>query len=474
MIANIDTISPFDAKKTAEKKISFKWATKTTSYYKVIIFSGTSRIWTSAVVQNTVSNDIYYFTIPQVAINKLTNGNDYRVVVISTDANGNESDVITTTSGTPFSVYAVPVIKFENLVDGQIVDGKFGFKIKYSQSEGRFMTSGHLALYTIADLNTPIKQVPFPNNQQLDDGISTYYEIVVDGLRSSRTYYVQVKCDVSSQRGTGYMTYQTDRQEFKPFNQDVYGQYNFMTATNNPVIGGIVLSTSINSVNGKLFDKDGKQVTVETEDGSIDQDIWDKYSTIFPNGDHGIKIRNGDKMIFDDGWMIDEDFSIILYLTHCDTNERIFTMRFVDKDNNGEKVLSTDPLVETVCSLYYRESKNRHTDIRGFFELDVETKYTEPTLQIVTYVENNIRKTKTVEVENPQHSYYHRVYFTHDIGLDKWSSFAGRPWGAFKDNLWRHLRVGVMTDDLVCILINREENQWSIDADKYNDVIHGI
>ena len=470
MIANVNTILPFDANETETKEVSF---TQTSSAqittYKVLIYQEMTQVQSSPVINRGISetSGVYIMNVKNLKdLNVLRNGQKYRIIVISVDQSGNYTDTITKQTGQVFFCYTVPRITFLNINDGQLINGSYTFRIRYSQSDGVFMTSGSLQIYTISDLTKPRMVIPFPANQKLDEhqGKATTYEITVNGLKENRIYYLGVAGLLASTApgvnggGAGYMQFESQIEQFKPFNGDAYGVYNFMTATNNPIVGGIVLGTDIKSATGLLYDKDGNLIPIETIDGTIDQDLFDQNKIIFSNGDRGITVRDGKELRFQDGWSARNDFSIILYLTHMDLNEQVFHI-FLNKDPN-EEVFYDDPTIETVGSLYWREGKHRSTDIHGYLEQVVETKFTEP---------------KTDEIPNPQPMWYRRVYHSQEMSDYTWEKWKNLQytWGAFNNGgiKWRQLKSGIMLDDIICVMIGRQDNEWSLNAARLDEII---
>lgn len=473
MIANVNTILPFDANETETKEVSF---TQTSSAqittYKVLIYQEMTQVQSSPTINRGISetSGVYTMNVKNLKnLNVLRNGQKYRIIVISVDSSGNYTETITKQTGQVFFCYTVPKITFLNLNDGQLINGTYIFKIRYTQADGVFMTSGSLQLYTLSDLTKPKVSIPFPKNQKLNEhqGIATTYEIPVSGLREGRFYYVGVTGLLASTStgigggGSGYMRFESQIEQFKPFNENIYGVYNFMTATNNPIVGGIVLGTDIKSATGLLYDKDGNIIPIENIDGTINDELFDENKIIFTNGDRGIIIRDGKQLKFNDGQSAKNDFSIILYLTHMDLNEQVFRMK-LNKDPS-EEVFADDPTIETTGALYWREGKHKSTEIHGYFQQVVETKYIGP---------------KTEDDPNPIPMQYKRVYHSDEISdctQDKWkihqysqNSFHNG------ETRWRHLRTGIMLDDIVCVMIQRQDNKQSINAKRLDDVIANV
>lgn len=505
MIAGIKTIVPFDVSKMDKVIVQFDWSAKTSSYYKVVFFSDTTRIWASSPIKSGLSDVSGTWTLTRdiVSAAGLKNGKNYRIVILTCDSSGNESDNILRSSGTTFSCYSVPTITFENLTDGQLVNGTYALKIRYTQSNGRFMTSGQLCVYTLADLTKPHTKIEFPTNQQLDshknasgDYTSTEYELTITGLNASRIYYVQVQCIVSSQ-GAQYMPYTTEMYQLKLVDTDTYGLYNFMTATNNPIIGGIILGTDITSANGVLYDKNGDKIVIEDEDGSIIETTWDENTIRLPNGDRAIKVRDGNTLRFDDGWYAKGDFYLVLYMTHMQPNQRILKLT-LKKDENTT-AYADDVKKETILSLYYREGNHRHNVKHGYFELIVETKfelpeywtiydktnntqivadefYTDSEEKAITAFKDKYKYYRDIAVyaisNEPHPSWYRRVYHSNDLTNCTWTSYAGQNWENFMgaDFRWDDFRVGLMANNSVYVIISRDSNYWSLDAVKEVDI----
>lgn len=451
MIANINSIKPFDALKTERITVQFQQPSSSTPplYYKAKIFNLDSQsvVYSSNQVAYGSSASYSTYVITKTIINQLRNGSNYKLIIQGSDKDGNEYDTITkTTSGSVFTCYKTPDINFTNLSNGQIIDDKYTFKFTYSQENGHRLLSGKFNLYAFTDLNNPLSSFDL-SSTPLDKHNEAKYEVEVPGIKEDRLYYVEVIGQVTS-AGSGYMEFTSGYYQFKPINTKTYGQFNFMTAINNKIVGGIRLSTDIKSANGKLYDKDGNQIIIEGIDGKP-TDLQKNYAWIFPDGNKGLAITNGNVLKFDEGWVLNSDFSIFLIVTKMQTNDKIMTLKL---QNNKQKY--TDEIFsDVVGTLYFRTGRNRTLYQEGFFEQKVSNNYTYPI---------------TNKNEEAEKYTFNRVYQSNSLGMSTYKSIRSlqRSWQWYKNEgaTWSGLGNGSMLENLFGVLIVRSGNYWSVSA----------
>lgn len=459
MLANISTILPFDAQQTKTLDVVYTWASgKSVTGFKVIIFDKecTQRIWTSlSCIDNFETTGVY--TLPNEAIKLLTNGKSYRIIITSL-IDGKE-DVITKTDGKVFTCYKTPTIRFLNLVGQQLgANGTFTFEIEYEQDEGMFLSSATLDIYTLADREKPYESIDFPRNQIMEGhknvlgNISTQrYCIDATRLQTNRIYYVKLRGIVQS-AGAGQMAFQTNMYQFEPFDESGYGVYDFLTARNDKISGGIVLGTHIVSVNGVMYDRDNKKIVIETYDGTVDPKLFKKYQKTLVNGENAVDLRSGRFLNFFDGWVASQDFTIILYTTHSVVNDKVFEMSYnVPK---SYKQYDDEPTISTKVTVHYREGYNGEPNITGYYDMEVETKYEQP---------------KTEEPKRDP-SYYKRVYHSANLSRCSIEKYSDRTLAQLSDFTWNQLITDIVPDnEIVVLMISRKQNEWAFEAKKYKD-----
>ena len=71
--------------------------------------------------------------------------------------------------------------------------------------------------------------------------------------------------------------------------------------------------------------------------------------------------------------------------------------------------------------------------------------------------------------------WYRRVYHSQEMSDYTWGKWKNLQytWGALNngDIKWRHLKSGIMLDDIICVMIGRQDNEWSLNAARLDEII---
>jgi hypothetical protein len=275
---------------TEDNKFTWSVSGDVQTSYKVDIYNNSTNV--IAHTSGIVTSYSLTYTIPK---NVLTNGNEYRVIVtIYNISNASQSSdaVIFQTSGRP--VVTVDTI-------GTVSNFSNTFTASFTQSESVPLQSWNVNLY-----NSDKELI-----DHSDIMIELPMEYLFSNLETEKSYFIEFQ--VTSEKGligtTGLVAF--DCFYFRP-------KQNLNLISKNIENAGIELSWFIRQILGKSNDS---------------------YNWV--NNDH-VNIRDGGKIWFDEGFSIDQDFSLKVWLQGVENNVPLLTLT----GENGKIVVTYNPILE--------------------------------------------------------------------------------------------------------------------------------
>ncbi len=367
MIAKINSIASFDATDGNTHIIRFSWNSldATITRLKCIIKLRGELVY-EKIITYTNSTGVFQFdlipkekdtTLPSPYKKDLENGNTYNIWVLGSKTESFD-DEITEFNQSYFDCISAPSVKFTNL-DGSVMNGEYVFKILYHQEEGRNISNLNIKFKSNIQSNSDIIPVSV-NDVSLDSDNNAIISYTVSNVVNSQLYYIRAYGSC-----VGGVSFDTGSQFFAPV-EEGYHDYHFISAVNMAESGGIRISTNIVSANGLLYDENGNLVNTEELNGN----------TMIPNVlrvggiENTINLKKH-KLVYNRGFILNSDFDFLLVCSNLEQNQEIASFEYLTQDG---KVLANP---NVTGRLFYREGYNGSNIYHGFFEWEVESKYTD-------------------------------------------------------------------------------------------------
>ena len=205
-----------------------------------IIDNNTSEV----VYQKTVESYIYAQQLPAYS---LSNHGYYAFYFQTINANG---DVSAKSGNITFRTFTTPTLNFTNIPSTNIIEaGSYSFTVEYNQVEGELLNTLYFYLYDatrtqlkISNVYTSVASPPITFTHQFT------------GLTDDERYYVRAVATTiyNTVIDTGLIPID--------INYSYEGAYFAVTATNNARSGYVQISNNISEIDGKVFDKNKRQI----------------------------------------------------------------------------------------------------------------------------------------------------------------------------------------------------------------------
>lgn len=281
-ILTVDATYAFDA--TLPRTFQFK-------------YSGGQIKSNTIIVKNNQTNEIVYTAVQETMLlqhvipgNTLENGLLYNVTISCTEVSGIESEA---SAPVIFYCYSTPTFEL-NVVEGQVIgNASYDFAINYSQSESEQIQSFYVVLYDSG------KQTLYTSNARFDSNST----VTISNLEDNVQYYVRAFGETLNHMmlDTGFIGISVK--------YIIPSMYSYLVAENDPINGRIILTPNITSIEGY------------TIDGS---------EPVF--GDSCIDTKNGSSIIFDNNFLIKNDFILHIVGTRCGQNNKYLILSNSDTD----------------------------------------------------------------------------------------------------------------------------------------------
>ena len=157
------------------------------------VIGGTQVVANQLVIRNNITNEIVYTEKQEtykyehiVNAGKLTNGVYYNAVLITFDAQGNESQA---SIPIQFYCYTAPIIQFTNIpASGIIQNASFNFEFLYTQTENERLNSYVVNLYNSAKVLLSTSSVIYVSN-----GMPPYAgNYLFSGFENNTVYFIEL------------------------------------------------------------------------------------------------------------------------------------------------------------------------------------------------------------------------------------------------------------------------------------------
>ena len=157
------------------------------------VIGGTQVVANQLVIRNNITNEIVYTEKQEtykyehiVNAGKLANGIYYNAVLITFDAQGNESQA---SIPIQFYCYTAPIIQFTNIpASGIIQNASFNFEFLYTQSENERLNSYVVNLYNSAKVLLSTSSVVYVSN-----GTPPYAgNYLFSGFENNTVYFIEL------------------------------------------------------------------------------------------------------------------------------------------------------------------------------------------------------------------------------------------------------------------------------------------
>ena len=157
------------------------------------VIGGTQVVANQLVIRNNVTNEIVYTEKQEtykyehiVNAGELTNGIYYNAVLITFDAQGNESQA---SIPIQFYCYTAPIIQFTNIpASGIIQNASFNFEFLYTQTENERLNSYVVNLYNSAKVLLSTSSAVYVSN-----GIPPYTgNYLFSGFENNTVYFIEL------------------------------------------------------------------------------------------------------------------------------------------------------------------------------------------------------------------------------------------------------------------------------------------
>ena len=349
----IRSISPFDASK--DYVLEFVYSYSQIFGRHVVIKENDTNL---VIVDYTTTNETEDRMLQKhtIAANTLENGKTYNVVVSIIDVRGNESP---SSNAVVFSCYSTPIFIFTNVEQDDLIGSpNFTFTLSYSQAENLTLDSYVIEMFDYTRSNRV-----YTTGLMYDNALTT----TINGLADNEHYYIHAYG--STINGIAFET------DYIYFNVDYITPdvFTLLTLENVPDEASIKVSSNFVIIEGR-------------NEGNISFD--DSY----------VIIPDGSKVIFDEGFKIDKDCTILatfrapqenkqlLYLSNG-VDSAIITWRVTDFGNGRCNYLDLIIDTKVTQSNYYRYIifsnmipeikentiiKLRITKINGLFTMEIK------------------------------------------------------------------------------------------------------
>ena len=157
------------------------------------VIGGTQVVANQLVIRNNITNEIVYTKKQEtykyehiVNAGELTNGVYYNAVLITFDAQGNESQA---SIPIQFYCYTAPIIQFTNIpASGIIQNASFNFEFLYTQTENERLNSYVVNLYNSAKVLLSTSSVVYVSN-----GMPPYVgNYLFSGFENNTVYFIEL------------------------------------------------------------------------------------------------------------------------------------------------------------------------------------------------------------------------------------------------------------------------------------------
>lgn len=335
MQASIYNIVPFDV--SIGTTIKFSWTGNQVVKNKCIILDHETN---TEVYNNVINSYRLEHTLDLSKINGMVNGKRYVAFITVFDQYGNESDI--QTSGRVFLCLKTPIYKFSNVKEGDtLAASSYGFQLNYSQENGELLDSWQITLYDMTNNVLSTSGVKY----NTDDLLHTF-----SGFESKSQYRIRAIGQTVNGMSldTGYVTFS--------ISYDAPAVFSMLELTNLPKSGAILVHSNIKSADGRL----------------------EKEPEVYINGEY-IDLSNN-TLIYDEGFLFKEDFSLTLYAYNITANVPFF--KFYSSENKNFEGAIT-----------YRVGRVGSSELIGYLELKISngtTNYIVNSNQIEAINENTI------------------------------------------------------------------------------------
>lgn len=314
------SVTPFDATKEYTFTFDYTGSEPLSNTIQIKNNSTSAVRYTATATHRRMSH-----TIPA---GKLKNGTTYSVQISVLGTDGVQSDWSTAII---FKCLTTPVFAFKNLTSGQVIKNvSFQTELSYSQKEGEKLNSFYILLYD--------------ENQQIVHQSPTIYNInqlnyVLEGLNNNRSYFIKAH----GQTVSGIVM----ETAFIPFSVEYIlpNMFSMVQVENNDIPGTITIKSNLILVEGKY---DGKPVFIN---GAID-------------------LRNGTPVIFDEGFDVNEDFSLQMIISEYIIGKPVLTTN----DGNMTLIIHKANIYGQRQGKEYVQLKDRY----GMFTYTLDSNYFTP------------------------------------------------------------------------------------------------
>lgn len=347
MQAIIYPITPFDA--TVGGNIKFSWS-GSQNQVNVIIKSGSDEVYSA-----TVTTNLHEVTIPQGGESSLENGKVYSAFIRVRDSAGVWSEV--QPLGSRFLCLQTPEFGIANIPSSNTIPSSaYTFSVAYSQQNGEKLSSWSISLYSVdkVEISQSGLQYNIANVEAGDGSISANESWTFSGFDDNVSYFIRAhgKTVNGINLDTGYLSITAQLKSSKIFTQ--------LEVDNMPDQGGIYIHSNIVSSEGKVYNADGVEVDPIGEGLVVSGPYRNPLNNEWTNGGYGIDLRPDYYMVYNDGFIIDSDFSMSLIFFGMQPNDEIQTLSIKDGDE------------DVLVHIYYRIGKFTANVNQACFELVVD------------------------------------------------------------------------------------------------------
>ena len=434
MLANIRTIPAFDAAKKESRTISFSWPDQENApqYIDITIKNGEMLVYNKLVEIRAGQGDTSFALKPysdsaekQYYSSPLENGHTYSVWINSYVKDGNNNLNFDEKYATHFECIATPTFSFANLEGTVGSSGAYTFEFNYHQDNGKPIEQLTLKLRSNTQTESTVYNVSV-SQVSMDEQNDAVLEYTISNLKNNQLYYIQAIGATS-----GGLAFDTGLKVFAPYEEE-YRDFQFISAQNLSKSGGIRLSTSITSATGQLYNSDNSAIQTENDAGK-------PITTVIPFVDGDMVDLTKHTLVYNRGYIINDDFTICLICTRINPNTKVGTFEY--KNRTSKKV--ENPIV--VGELFYREGYDGSSVYHGYFEYIITSTYTGE--------RSDGSKYETVT---------RRIYKSNVNDTFHWDNWKNKTFGQLSNFTWEQLNAGVSAGGRIGVILNRKGEHYSV------------
>lgn len=241
-------VSAFDATRDQIFNFTVQGGDQVVGNVLTIIDNSTSEI----VYQKTVESYVYSQILPAYT---LSNNGYYAFYFQTKNSNG---DVSAKSGNLTFRTFTTPTLTFTNIPSTNVIEsGSYSFTVQYNQIEGELLNTLYFYLYD--GTQTEIKT---SNVYTSASSPPINFTHQFTGLIDDERYYVRAVATTvyNTVVDTGYIRFD--------INYSYEGAYFAVTATNNATGGYVQISNNITEVDGRVYNRYGRQIEPAFLDGN--------------------------------------------------------------------------------------------------------------------------------------------------------------------------------------------------------------